>query len=147
VHASSWQVAYRGLVSDEFLDEIDPQAWAQRYRQRADPQRVTLLARNDGAPVGMVSFGPDRHEPECGEIYTIYVLPSRQNQGIGKQLMSAAITRLDRDVVHLWCAEGNVASQAFYESVGFTADGGRGTFAVAGVTLPTLRFTAGRGRT
>src|ERR1700730_9875698 len=46
VHIRSWQVAYRGLIAQAYLDCLKPGVWAAKYVfQRTGPDRpITLLA-------------------------------------------------------------------------------------------------------
>jgi hypothetical protein len=46
VHVRSWQVAYRGLIAQAYLDSLKPEVWAAKYGfQRTGPDRpITLLA-------------------------------------------------------------------------------------------------------
>ena len=33
VHVAAWQAAYRGVMTDAFLDGLDVRQWAERWRQ------------------------------------------------------------------------------------------------------------------
>src|SRR5208282_325071 len=75
--------------------------------------------------VGFVSAGRTRAglEHYAGEIYTLYVTPDFQNQGIGTRLLEAAFQRLDaEDIcgVMLWVLARN-PSRFFYEAAGGVA--------------------------
>jgi GNAT superfamily N-acetyltransferase len=83
--------------------------------------------------VGMTSFGLSRPsgrplggpyaESRIGEVFTLYVRPEFQEQGIGRQLLSAAFATLaERDCgrVVVWVLRDN-ASRYFYERMGGSA--------------------------
>lgn len=141
VHARTWQVAYRGLVPDEYLDALDPAAGADRLRSRPQPERTTLLATDAAEPLGFVSFGPDRLYAGRTEIYAIYVLASHWGRGIGRTLLDTVVARHPATEIRLWCAADNARSRRFYETYGFIADGASGAHDIAGVTLQTVSYT------
>ncbi len=154
IRARAWQVGYRGLVPDPYLDAIDPAAWAARRRERPDrPQQATFLADLDGTPVGMLRCGPYRVEPQqpdgntdltTAEVYAVYVDPDHWGCGTGRALMDTAIRWLREHgaaEVRLWVLADNAASRRFYERYGFTADGASHPFTVAGADLTVVRYT------
>jgi hypothetical protein len=64
VHLRSWHAAYRGLLPQEYLDQLDPADHAGRWRRM---QRETdwatggvLVAVRDGQVCGATWFGPTR---------------------------------------------------------------------------------------
>jgi ribosomal protein S18 acetylase RimI-like enzyme len=146
LHATSWRESYRGLVPDDFLDNIDPLTWARRYAARSGDGSTMLLAAMDQQIVGMVRFGADRQNPELAEIYALYVAPGQQRTGIGTALLGSALTCLPAVSVRLWCAEGNLTARAYYERHGFVADGGVADYCIAGSAVPVLRYVLDRNR-
>ena len=97
-----------------------------------------------GRAAGMVSFGPDREDARYGEIYAIYVLPRSQGRGVGQRLLDAALARSESPNVRAWCAAANTRARDGYSRYGFVADGGVGTYDVAGHSVPTVRYTLRR---
>lgn len=144
VYVPSWRATYQHLLPSEALASLDEGAWAARFRSQRDPGRTTLVAFRRGHAVGMVSFGPDREDPAYGEIYAIYVLPGSQGKGVGRNLLEAALARLASGNVRVWCAEANARARDGYSHRGFVADGGVGTYDVAGHSVPTVRYTLRR---
>lgn len=124
VHWKSWQEAYADLLPQEFLKNTYTlercQDWAVRY-----PQNI-LVALVDEQVVGFVCYGTSSQEDlqEAGELYALYVLADYYDQGIGYQLIQAALEKLQSyQTVSLWVLEGNTRAIAFYEKVGFQFDG------------------------
>ena len=79
-HVSAWQKAYRGIVSDKFLDAMRIEDRITRWREiLQDPACKLLVAKQTTETLGFVSFGRSR-EPNAkttdGEIWTMYVCPS-----------------------------------------------------------------------
>lgn len=86
----------------------------------------TVIALNDNQKIiGVCSFGPARRKKYAnfGEIYTLYVLPEFQHQGIGKKLFQTALNNLSAKFVdfYLIVLKNNLPSRAFYEMFGFKA--------------------------
>jgi len=144
VYVPSWRATYRDLLPPEALASMHESEWAARFRSQRDPGRTTLVAFRWGRAAGMVSFGPDREDAAYGEIYAIYVLPRSQGRGVGRRLLDAALARLESRNVRAWCATANTRARDGYARQGFVADGGVGTYDVAGHSLPTVRYTLRR---
>lgn len=102
VHVRSWQAAYRGLVPQWYLDELDPRqrrpVWERRIREADWPRSGLLVAVRDERVVGFLGMNPVRdHDlsPEMvGEVATIYVDPRHWGEGVGGRLMRAGLENL-----------------------------------------------------
>lgn len=121
VRIDTWKVAYRGLVPDPTLDALGVDA-DRRARAMADDAITSLLATEQGQPVGMAVFGPARDEDLLGrpELYALYVVPGSWRTGVGSALLAAC-----GDVASLWVFEDNPHARGFYARHGFVADGAR----------------------
>lgn len=124
VHWKAWQEAYADLLPQDFLQKTYTlercQDWAVRY-----PQNI-LVALVDEQVVGFACYGASSQADlsQAGEIYALYVLADYYDQGIGYQLMQAALEKLHSyHRVSLWVLEGNARAISFYEKVGFRFDG------------------------
>jgi ribosomal protein S18 acetylase RimI-like enzyme len=76
--------------------------------------------------VGIVTLGKDPDRPRTGHIYSLYVHPEAQGQGVGARLVSAAIDGLESlgySEASLWVFEANVRGRAFYKRLGWRPDG------------------------
>lgn len=146
VHVRSWQVAYRGLIPDGYLDGLRPAERAARYtfEGRAD-QPLTIVAAERGEIRGFATIGAARTEARenVGELFALYVDPDHWGRGIGRRLILEARGRmLDRgftDAV-LWVLAGNDSAQRFYRADGWTLDGGRRKEEVWGVSADEIRY-------
>ena len=147
VHVRSWQAAYRSLLPDEYLDQLRPEDRAQRYDfATTDPAKPhTIVAVEEGVIQGFATTAPSREPdlPNHGELYALYVDPSRWGQGIGLALVSAARSRLYslgfRHAV-LWVMAGNARADRFYRIDGWVPDGHRKTDSIWSVTVDELRY-------
>jgi ribosomal protein S18 acetylase RimI-like enzyme len=124
VHVATWRSAYRGLLSDAFLDSLSEPAYADRWRRSvADPGLHAYVAEADGSVVGFASGGRERAgEPGFGgELYALYVLEEAQRHGHGRELVRAIVDRL-RDMgltdMVIWVLRDNARARRFYEKLG-----------------------------
>jgi ribosomal protein S18 acetylase RimI-like enzyme len=134
LHVRGWQAAYRGILSDEFLDGLDVAEWARRRRAAIEkptsPEVRWWVLERRGAIEGMAMTGPSR-DADAGpgefEVYAIYVEPTAIGRGLGRALMDHALADLASrgaaDVV-LWVFEDNARARTFYEKAGFRLDDG-----------------------
>lgn len=151
VHVRSWQAAYRGLLPQAYLDGLDPgQRMGQweRVLSAADwSAGGTLVADAGGHLPGFVSYGPARDDDadsgQAGEVYAIYLVPAAWDEGIGRQLMAAALSRLGEagfGQVILWVLDSNVRARRFYEAGGWHADGAVKQDDSFGVLMTEVRY-------
>ena len=149
MHVATWQVAYRGLLPDDFLDGLSVEARAERWQHiLTGSPRQTWVACEVERVVGFVSTGicrdddalPDR----TGEIYGLYVHPDKWRLGIGALLMTQAVHALKlagyADAT-LWVLRGNRRARDFYEASGFVPDGAAKVDTnAAGISFDEVRY-------
>jgi GNAT superfamily N-acetyltransferase len=147
MHIRTWQVAYRNLIPDEFLDGLNPEDRARRYDfATRDPQKPrTILAVEEGSILGFATTSPSRDAdlPEYGELCALYVDPPHWGRGIGNALIAAARSRLwemgFRSAL-LWVLAGNERAERFYRADQWVPDGHRRSDSTRGVTLHEIRY-------
>src|SRR5579863_3144827 len=147
IHVRSWQVAYRGLIPDDYLDRLRPEERAQRYTfGSADPLVPwTIVAAAAGAILGFATTTPARDAdlPADGELAALYVDPDHWGRGIGVALVSAARKRLFdsgfRNAM-LWMLAGNMRADRFYRADGWAPDGLGKADVVTGVRVEKVRY-------
>jgi GNAT superfamily N-acetyltransferase len=86
VHVRSWQVAYRGLLPDEYLDGLRAEDRAQRYTfDLVGPDHPATTVAVEGDEIcGFVTTGPARGEAQgVGAVQAIYVDPTAWGRGVG----------------------------------------------------------------
>jgi GNAT superfamily N-acetyltransferase len=147
MHVRAWQTAYRGIISDPFLDALDVESRAGRYAfDRSGPgDPETWIAVDGDDVVGMVSVSPSRDEdlPGLGEVRALYVAPDRWRSGAGSALMAGA-ERLLTDAgftdALLWVLEDNALARRFYEAAGWEVDGRVKAVEIGGRELGGVRY-------
>lgn len=147
VHVRSWQVAYRKLLPDDYLDRLRPEDRASTYDfETADPLKPrTIVAAEQEQIVGFATTAPSRQPdlPNHGELCALYVDPERWGRGIGAALVSAAranLLELGFQHAFLWVLAGNARAERFYRIDQWVADGIRRTDTVWGIQVDELRY-------
>jgi GNAT superfamily N-acetyltransferase len=147
VHVRSWKRAYRGLIPDDYLDELSAEDRIAGYRFDASDPAVpsTVLAVVEGAIGGFATFGPSRdHDvPDAGELYALYVDPLRWSRGTGRALLAEARRRLHArgfQDARLWLLLGNDQGERFYRADRWEPDGARRMEDPWGVLSEVVRY-------
>ncbi len=125
VHATTWRETYHGMVSEEFLDNLTPEKSAGYWRRvfaRMRPESLVFALLLDRKIIGYTSGGPARDAiPEVdGEIYTLYLLPEHQGNGLGRFMMEHLLAELRATGLQtfgVWVLEEN-PTRAFYKRMG-----------------------------
>jgi GNAT superfamily N-acetyltransferase len=124
LHAESWRRHYRGAYSGSYLDgDVITERLAVWTARLADPgPGLTVLAEEDGAPVGFVHVVFDE-DPQWGSLIdNLHVTHDRQRSGVGTALLAAAVDGVRRGAAgsarYLWVLEQNIAAQQFYRALG-----------------------------
>ncbi len=130
LHTLSWQDAYRGLFSDDFLANgalNDRKAvWNQRLKE-SNPNQFVMVAEESEALLGFVCLFVGYDEKFGALLDNLHVAPGQQRRGIGKRLTRNAMAwlrKIDPSCqMYLWVFTDNVNAIRFYEALGgATAD-------------------------
>lgn len=125
LHAASWRSAYRGLMSDAFLDrEVDAErqhAWTAKA-DTLSAVHFGFVAEVDGVPAGFI-FMIAGSDPTCGTMLdNLHVLEPFRSHGVGRLLIATAMRELlargHREPVWLWVFERNAAARRVYQRLG-----------------------------
>lgn len=126
LHVRTWQSAYKGLMPENYLKSLRVEDFETSWRKsisEIDENRLRVVAADGKRIVGFLGAGPCRWEVPgfSEELYGIYVDPSEQGKGIGRQLLnhysSWLLSRNKRSFV-LWVLRENHSSRRFYEATG-----------------------------
>lgn len=150
VYVKSWQAAYRGLLPDNFLDNLSvKQRTAYWQSVLSDRTKALPIYEEDSHIVGFVDCGHCRDEEidqnRVGEIYASYLLPDAWGKGYGAALFNEALTILRQqnyEIVSLWVLGGNQRAIRFYQRCGLRPDGvTRVETQPAGIELHEVHYT------
>ena len=144
VYVASWRVAYAGLVPQDYLDSLTEGVWMESLARRVNR---TWVACEDGAVIGVCSYGSARDEERAGwgEVVSLYVQPGRWGAGVGSRLLHAALDSLRAEgfaQAYLWVLEDNARARAFYERQGFGLDECGQSVEIGGVALREVCYVA-----
>ncbi|MEM1359997.1 MAG: GNAT family N-acetyltransferase [Bacteroidota bacterium] len=124
LHATNWQLTYRGAFTDDYLDNHAPterlQVWTERFSE-PNPRMITILAENEAGLQGFccifLDYGPDGHLLD-----NLHVTAGNHGKGIGKTLMRKAAEQVavydTEKEIYLWVLTTNTNAMAMYEHLG-----------------------------
>ena len=144
----AWQSAYRGVMPDDYLDGLQAQDHASRWREHliAPSSDALLLVAADEQErvVGFASLGPAFDAPsDVGQLYAINLDPDVWGRGFGRALLNFATDRL-RELGYveavLWVVPDNQRARRLYESEGWSDDDLRRDDEVFGVVVSEMRY-------
>jgi ribosomal protein S18 acetylase RimI-like enzyme len=119
----TWRATYPGMLSASYLVGLSERRRETGWRMviLREPRDVRVAVDAAGVILGFGSCGPSRSERHFpGEVFTLYVAPDQQNQGIGRRLLLALFRRLvasGLDAAIIWVLRDNPA-RFFYERLG-----------------------------
>jgi ribosomal protein S18 acetylase RimI-like enzyme len=149
VHVRAWRAAYRGQLTDDYLDELTVEGRLEDQRRSLEAPMAgwrTWLAEDGDAPIGFAVTGPSQDadaDRRTGEVYAIYLEPDRVGTGAGRLLFEHAVGDLRErgfTTATLWVMESNDQARRFYEIAGWKPDGITTSERVDCEMRPTLRY-------
>jgi ribosomal protein S18 acetylase RimI-like enzyme len=125
LHALSWQNSYRGMLTDDYLDNhvlTDRiEVWTQRINEPVENQ-IIILKEIDNTVVGFVCAYGSQIDEFGTFIDNLHVLPTYKGKGIGRDLMREvshwSLQYFNQPKLYLKVLEDNHAARFFYEKVG-----------------------------
>jgi ribosomal protein S18 acetylase RimI-like enzyme len=127
IHVDSWRSTYRGLVSDDYVDNLRLEDRLARWEQLLSFQQSGTFAYvAEDAPGQVVGFaygGPERtgHPDYKGELWALHVAGPYQRAGLGRRLTSEVANRLHSmglNSILIWVLTYNHPTRRFYERLG-----------------------------
>ena len=149
VNAAGWRAGYRGLVPDEYVENLPVAQWRREMTVGLQSPRgdsFTRIAELEGSFAGYCFVAaPGREQPDGSrraELVALYVYPERWGRGVGTALLDAALAETEArgyEAIELWTFEANERALRLYERAGFRPDGSTRPFARTGT--PTVRLS------
>jgi GNAT superfamily N-acetyltransferase len=126
LHATSWRSAYRGMLTDDFLDNhvvADRQAvWRERLQGPATAPAFGVVAEDATGRLIGFTYVLLHHDPVWGSLIdNLHVHPGHKGGGIGRRLLQAVATQLGPEhtqPVFLWVLDANEPAKRFYARMG-----------------------------
>jgi ribosomal protein S18 acetylase RimI-like enzyme len=125
LHAQSWQQNYRGVFSDDFLNNevLDNRLYEwTKHLQNLSDNHYLILAEENGNLLGFIYayFG---HDPQFGTLLdNLHVRLNIQGKGLGTQLMvllaKEILKRNKEKGFYLWVLDSNADAISFYDNLG-----------------------------
>jgi len=149
LHAQSWRTAYRGLLTDEYLDDDVLRDrtwfWSKRFSAAEPERRLVLKALDDESRLlGFVCVLLDEEPAWGARLDNLHVNPQLKGTGTGFALFQAArawTAKMMPDApMHLWCVERNLVARRFYDRQGGRVVESATRPIAQGLCLPELRY-------
>lgn len=146
IHANSWKKAYKGLLSDEYLNGIKDTRWIGMITKGLkDGTMNAWVATIEDKIIACTCVGNSRYQGYEGqlELISIYVLPEYWNSGIGSLILSEVMEyALSNNYleVGLWVLDGNSQAMSFYEKNGFIYNGDTISCIIGGKLITERRY-------
>lgn len=123
VSVDSWRTTYRGIIPNEFLDQLSYEQRTENWSHNMTQQTVYVAENEREEIVGFADGGPRRgneYEAYQGEIYAVYIFQEYQRKGLGKMLLKPVVEDLQQAGMNsmiVLVLEDNPAKH-FYEASG-----------------------------
>lgn len=119
IQTASWQSAYRGLVSDAFLDGKVPGLMARKWSHLPGPDWIVLVVRESDEVAGFAAL--EMSHEDGPYVDNLHVRPDRRGRGYGRALMAVMASRViaaGGDRIWLTVIRENAPTRAFYRAIG-----------------------------
>lgn len=129
VRVESWQATYRGMIPDNYLDEMRVEDSMLQWRQilqamsQAEDRICVYVAESEGHIIGFASCMM-LPEPKLGmqaELTAVYLRSAWQRSGIGRRMVQKVARTLQAqgaESLLVWVISGNSIARNFYEELG-----------------------------
>lgn len=124
LHVANWQLHYRGMLDDFYLDN---QALADRTKvwqgrlQFPDPNMFLILAEDVDQIIGFGCLFLEDDLEYGALLDNLHVAKTYSGLGVGKALMKVlteeVIKRQCRQDMYLWVLKGNISAIRFYQKL------------------------------
>jgi len=142
-HISIWQSAYKGIVPEEYLNNLSAQVeplvekYINIFKNPGDCEYYCVML--SGKMIGFIVINLG-----TAEIWAVYLLEAFWGKGYGKEMLHFAINELKRaehNEIALWVFEDNNRARRLYEKNNFSFDGTKRVVSKYGdVPLVQIRY-------
>jgi GNAT superfamily N-acetyltransferase len=122
VHVKSWQTTYRGIISDDYLDDLDASERTKKWEKiLSDPNQKVFVTLEWEKIVWFATCDKsEEFDWYDSTISSIYLLKEYQGKGIWRKLFNNCLSHLQQLGCHsmyIWVLADNPAKN-FYEKMG-----------------------------
>lgn len=125
LHTRSWQLHYRGMMDDRYLDEDIVEERLAEWQKRMNspnPDQHIVMAMDGDQCCGFACVYL-RYDPEWGALLdNLHVLPGWQRRGIARELVRRTAAWVHENTpeakYHLLVLAGNANAIRFYDRIG-----------------------------
>ena len=160
-HVRAWQVGYRGMMPQDYLDGIDLDERVAQWRGWVADGRFVrtrlAVAEVAGQVAGFAIHGAERvpdgaaapaapAAPGTGQLHALNVHPDHWGAGVGSALIvhvHTALAQAGHQEAVLWVLPQNARARRFYARHGWAPDGAAQTETIQGVTVEEVRYRRG----
>ena len=121
----AWQETYRGIVNDEFLDNLpntEKERGEKYFNNFDESNNHQFVLEVYGKVVGFVNVGitDDEEYKNQGEIFALYIIKEYKGNGFGRKLTELGIDELKKlgcTKMIIGCLDGNPTNE-YYKHIG-----------------------------
>ncbi|WP_265311311.1 GNAT family N-acetyltransferase [Verminephrobacter eiseniae] len=152
LHAESWRQTYRGVLTDEYLDQrLDADRlndWQRRLNEPPAGQYVVVLETDDaGRPDDLMGFACayGAYDVQAGTLLeNLHAHPEKKQRGTGRLLLGQiarwSLQHYPDNALHLWVVAPNQSAISFYRHMRAVEDAQAVWHAPDGSRIPELRY-------
>ncbi len=124
VYVDGWRTTYRGLVPDDYLDELSYEEAEKRlidFLNNENESFIYVAINDTGKIIGFASGKSIDEKNFDGELYSLYLLQECRGLGVGRQLVSAIAKHFKEKGIYsmmVWVMKQNKSGLGFYERMG-----------------------------
>ena len=128
VRKKVWNTTYRGIYSDQAIDNFDYERAKERFKSYIDrPNTLFKVALHNNKIIGYICFSKDDKLYKDYEyvIKYLHILKDYQGKGLGTTLFKEVLNYAKRNNIkkfYLSCNKYNYQAQRFYEKMGGKKD-------------------------
>ena len=123
ININDWKRAYKGIIDDITLDNLNRNEKIEKWRQQYNIGNV-IVAEENGTVLGYCRYDDNavyENSDIDSEIIAIYVDYDNLGKGIGRKLVEYVMNDLknkNKTKMVIWCLEKNMNGRKFYEKMG-----------------------------
>jgi len=124
VYVDSWRTTYRGLIPDEYLDQLSYQDAEKRWEDFLNKENssfIYIAINSTGKIIGFASGKSIDDKCYAGELYSLYLFQECRGLGVGKKLITFVAKHFKEkgiDSMMVWVMLKNKSGLGFYKHLG-----------------------------